>query len=231
MPPPSAWLPCHCPHCGHRTYFAPALRNLQACPPWLLPFLTLPLRQFPTSWIPHIRTQICLALLQLRHTLPNNLNVPLLHSILPHIQQPLPPDDTMTMHHQSHRPPTPQSLRNGLGLCGHVDIPLFLWRQYNLPSRLPPHPPNNRTPPMTTTTFFKTLVTDNLAKPSLAAYGAPTFLTYKLDAKARLICDLRQYNLLFDDPPSFFLTHPAPTAVMFVKIDLANCFWSVEIPP
>ena len=141
------------------------------------------------------------------------------------------------MTQQRFRPPTPQSLQNGLGTCGHAELLIYLWRSHGLLLKLPHHPPTWRQPPISTCEFYRSIVGAGIAAPFTDNFGAPTFLVYKFNDTAQLICDFRCYNQLFTAPPSFrlpqletrFSLHLTPP-LYFVKLDLVNCFWSIRLP-
>ena len=72
--------------------------------------------------------------------------------------------------------------------------------------------------------------------PTTPQGASPAFVTAKTDTKARLIMDLRSYNKLFPRPPRFrlpqlaMLLDLAPCSLWFVKLDVANFYWSSVLP-
>jgi len=67
--------------------------------------------------------------------------------------------------------------------------------------------------------------------------AALAFTSYKSESKLRFIINLRLYNSCFPKPPSFLLPHlddlltlPEFGQLWFVKFDLQNCFWSLQLP-
>ena len=87
--------------------------------------------------------------------------------------------------------------------CGLAVLPL--WITAGLPIRLPPHPPSDPNTRAHYCPFYARLLNDGLLRSSHQLFGAPTFITYKSDVKARLICDFRDYNGMFRNPPTFSL--------------------------
>ena len=154
-------------------------------------------------------------------------------------------DDYSNYQRLKYRPPTLAAVRVGLGSDGHAVLPCKLWTTHRLPLVLPPHLSTlKRTFPTPTAPFFQHLCDTGLASPvhstHMVPFGSPTFLTYKSKTKARLICDLRQYNTrfhsLFSKPPAFqlptleALSFRRSSPLFFTKLDIANCFWSISLP-
>ena len=85
--------------------------------------------------------------------------------------------------------------------------------------------------------MLDTLATAGLVTPSLSPHGSPCFAVYKTAVKARLIADMRQYNTLWPRPPPFslpsldLLLNTTLPALYFIKIDISNFYWSLELPP
>jgi len=82
------------------------------------------------------------------------------------------------------------------------------------------------------------LAAQQLLTQSTEQHGAPCFVKPKTPHKARLIANLVVYNTLFSDPPHFhlpqlsaLLADPTLSCTFLTKIDLANCYWSILIPP
>ena len=137
-----------------------------------------------------------------------------------------------------HNAPTPLSLRHGLGDCGRAIIPPELWSGLGLPLQLPRHPacPTRSNAP--SKAFLSPLVHSGVIFRAHSQPAAPAFAIYKSAEKARLIVDLRRYNTLPPPPPPpFHLPHISSLlatrspVLFFIKLDVANLYWSLLIPP
>ena len=122
---------------------------------------------------------------------------------------------------------------------------MVIWKRYNLPSQLPLHPVTTpstfrSSPPFLPAhqQFLHQLQQQNLIQTiPTCCPAAPAFTSYKSETKLRFIINLRLYNSCFPKPPSFLLPHldvllnlPEFGQLWFVKLDLQNCFWSLQLP-
>lgn len=132
-------------------------------------------------------------------------------------------------------PPTPESLRQPLDSVGSAHVPWELWQALGLPRRLPPHPPQRRSSPAALP-MLHTLAGQGLLVPCEAAAGSPAFALFKSASSARLIVNCKVFNGVFPDPPPFrlptfshLLCRPL-CGLYFIKLDVANFFWSLQLP-
>ena len=214
--------------------------------------LPLPLQPpSPTQWHPqippfrqasfhHLITTILSTII-----LPVPLPASACQHLLHHLELPASIQEETYYTRLAHRPPSLQSLENGLGLTGDVKIPMVIWKRYNLPSQLPLHPVTTpstfrSSPPFLPAhqQFLHQLQQQNLIQTiPTCCPAAPAFTSYKSETKLRFIINLRLYNSCFPKPPSFLLPHldvllnlPEFGQLWFVKLDLQNCFWSLQLP-
>ena len=117
------------------------------------------------------------------------------------------PEDTISMTHRLRRPPTPQSLHNGLGPCGSALVPFEVWRDLGAPSVLPPHPPAAVPPSADAQSVLRSLARDGIMFPSYPQNAAPCFVTYKSETKPRVILDFHCYNLQYNTMHACMPTH------------------------
>ena len=198
--------------------------------------LLLPLRQQQHRWC---MAQFCRLLSRIPSQHPiAQIPSPFATEISRHLQTPLDlMEDTISMAHRLRRPPTPASLHNGIGPCGNAIVPFAIWSEFGLPHVLPLHPPSTVPPSTDAKLVLRTLQRSALVFETYPQPAAPCFTTYKSETKLRVIMDFRSYNLLFVDPPHFRLPHfdmilsaRGSPDLFFVKIDIANFYWSLLLP-
>ena len=114
-----------------------------------------------------------------------------------------PPDSDSPPGGRPHREPTPESLQRGLGPRGYVNVPDVVWLKLNLPPSLPTlqytHAPYSRHTTQTVA-FLRTLAKHSFCFETYPQPGSLVFTTYKSGTQARLIADMRTYNLLWPRP-------------------------------
>ena len=152
-----------------------------------------------------------------------------------HLVDPAP--DSMSPPSMLHLRPTPQSLLHGLGPHGNVSVPDSIWYSLGLPQLLPLCPRTCMHPNADAATMLRVLESDGLIFSVHHQPASAAFATAKTVDKARLICDMRPLNQSFPTPPRFrlpklsaLLDLPPTSARFFVKLDIANFFWSLLLP-
>ena len=85
------------------------------------------------------------------------------------------------------RKPTPESLTRGLGPRGSASVPLKVWAHFNLPPRLPPHPPALCRPCTDAALLLHTIQTEGAIVITHLQPATTCFASYKSHTKARLM--------------------------------------------
>ena len=147
------------------------------------------------------------------------------------------PPDYMSPPSLGRVPPTPASLRQGLGVVGNAPVPADLWTAFGLPLTLPLHPPVQPRASTDADIMLHTLADAGLLFPLQDQPAAPAFVTAKTPDKARLLLDMRLWNKQWPKPPRFplpklsqILDCPQAPLLFFTKLDVSNFFWSLRLP-